>query len=227
MYFASLEELLPNVMKLGDEFISNTWNTLLMLCIPGVISFLFGLLFGVILIATKKGGVMEQKSVYFVLDKIINLFRSIPFVILITLLDPLTRFLMGSAIDVKGALPALIIGTIPFFARQIESALAEVDDGVIEASQAMGIAPMQIITRVYLRESIPSIVRATTITLISLVGLIAIAGAVGAGGLGDMAIRYGYQRHQRDVTYVVVILILILVTAIQSIGTYIERKTTH
>lgn len=120
-----------------------------------------------------------------------------------------------------------MIGTVPFFSRQIESTLSEVDQGVIEASQAMGLTPMQIITRVYLKESIPGIARAVTITLISLVGLIAIAGAVGAGGLGDMAIRYGYNRYMYDVTYVVVIIILLLITLIQSVGDYIVKKTTH
>lgn len=227
MILQGLEDILPNVINLGDEFILNFWNTILMLVIPGVVSFLFGILFAVILIATKKDGILENKVIYFILDKIINLFRSIPFIILMALLEPTTRFLVGTTIDVQGAIPSLIFGTIPFFARQIESALAEVDDGIIEASQAMGLSPMQIITRVYLKESIPGIARATTITLISLVGLTAIAGAIGAGGLGDMAIRYGYQRGMRDVIYVVVLIILALVTFIQTIGDYIVRKTTH
>lgn len=222
-----LSEFMPNVVKVADEFPVALMQTLQMLLIPGVISFFFGILFGVTLVVCKKGGILENHIVFFILDKIVNLFRSIPFIILMTLLVGLTRLIMGTSIGIAGALPSLIVGTVPFFSRQIESALSEVDGGIIEASQAMGLSPMQIITRVYLRESIPGIARATTITLISLVGLTAIAGAIGAGGLGDMAIRYGYQRFQYDITYVVVIIILILITVIQSIGDLIVKKTTH
>lgn len=222
-----LTEWFPHVIELADEFPTGLIQTLEMLLIPGAVSFVFGLLFGVILVVTRKGGIMENGFVFFILDKIVNLFRSIPFIILMTLLVGFTRFLMKTSIGVAGALPSLIVGTIPFFSRQIESALSEVDSGVIEASQAMGLSPMQIITRVYLKESIPGIARAVTITLISLVGLTAIAGAIGAGGLGDMAIRYGYQRGMSDITYVVVAIILIMITIIQSIGDWIVKKTTH
>lgn len=222
-----VQKIMPNVMNLLDEFPNSILQTLQMLLIPGLLSFLFGTLFGVILTVTKRGGILENKGVYFILDKVVNVFRAIPFVILIALMVDVTRAMVGTTIGVIGALPALTVGTIPFFSRQIESALAEVDYGVIEASQAMGLSPVQIIVRVYLKESIPGIVRATTITLISLIGLTAIAGAIGAGGLGDMAIRYGYQRSQSDVIYVIVFLILILITFIQSIGDYIVKKTSH
>lgn len=222
-----ISEWIPNVVELADEFPAGLMQTLQMLLIPGVISFFLGVIFGVTLIVTRKGGIMENRIIFFVLDKIVNLFRSIPFIILMTLLVGFTRFLMGTSIGVAGALPSLVVGTTPFFSRQIESALAEVDQGVIEASQAMGLSPMQIILRVYLRESIPGIARATTITLISLVGLTAIAGAIGAGGLGDMAIRYGYQRNMYDVTYTVVIIILLMITLIQTIGDVIVKKTSH
>lgn len=222
-----LSEWMPNVVELADEFPIGLLQTLQMLLIPGLISFFLGVVFGVTLIVTRKGGIMENRIIFFVLDKIVNLFRSIPFIILMTLLVGFTRFLMGTSIGVAGALPSLVVGTTPFFSRQIESALAEVDQGVIEASQAMGLSFMQIIFRVYLRESIPGIARATTITLISLVGLTAIAGAIGAGGLGDMAIRYGYQRNMYDVTYAVVIIILLMITLIQTIGDAIVKKTSH
>ncbi len=222
-----LMDWIPNVVELADEFPIGFWQTLQMLLIPGAVAFLFGLVFGVTLVVTRKGGIMENRIIFFLLDKVVNLFRSIPFVILMILLVNVTRFLVHTTIGVPGALPALIIGTIPFFSRQIESALAEVDPGVIEASQAMGLSPFQIITRVYLRESIPGMARAVTITLISLVGLTAIAGAIGAGGLGDMAIRYGYQRGMSDVTYVVVVIILLMITCIQTIGDQIVKKTTH
>ena len=224
---SGLENWIPNVIDLADEFPICLMQTLQMLLIPGLISFVFGTLFGIMLVVTRKGGIMENRVIFFVLDKLVNLFRAIPFIILTSLLVGFTRLIMGTSIGVTGALPSLVIGTVPFFSRQIESTLSEVDQGVIEASQAMGLTPMQIITRVYLKESIPGIARAVTITLISLVGLIAIAGAVGAGGLGDMAIRYGYNRYMYDVTYVVVIIILLLITLIQSVGDYIVKKTTH
>ena len=222
-----LSEWIPNVVELADEFPAGIMQTLQMLLIPGAISFVLGVIFGVTLIVTRKGGIMENRIIFFLLDKLVNLFRSIPFIILMTLLVGVTRFLTGTSIGVAGALPSLVVGTTPFFSRQIESALAEVDQGVIEASQAMGLSPMQIIVRVYLRESIPGSARATTITLISLVGLTAIAGAIGAGGLGDMAIRYGYHRNMYDVTYVVVIIILVMITLIQTIGDVIVKKTSH
>lgn len=222
-----LEQWMPNVITLADEFPVSIMQTLQMLFIPGIVSFLFGIVFGVTLVVTRRGGILENRFIFFVLDKIVNLFRAIPFIILVTLLVGPTRMLMGTTIGIAGAIPSLIIGTIPFFSRQIESALSEVDPGVIEASQAMGLSPLQIIVRVYIKESIPGIARATTITLISLVGLTAIAGAVGAGGLGDMAIRYGYNRYMYDVIYVVVAIILLLITLIQSIGDYIVKKTSH
>ena len=170
---------------------------------------------------------MECHPVYWVLDKIINILRSIPFIILVPATLFLSRAIMGTGIGVKGAIIPLIIGTVPFFSRQIELALAEVDGGLIEAAQAMGDSPLQIIFRVYLKESIPAIARATTITFISLIGLTAMAGVVGAGGLGDFAIRYGHQRSEPDVIWVTILIILILVTIAQAIGDVIIKKTTH
>ena len=161
------------------------------------------------------------------LDKVVNTCRSIPFIILLAAVIPLTRLIVGTALGTKGALVPLIIGTVPFFSRQIESALSELDQGLIEAAQSMGSSPIEIILRVYLKESIPNIVRATTITFISLVGLTAMAGSVGGGGLGDLAIRYGYQRYQTDVTFVTIIILLIIVNVIQGVGDFIIKKTTH
>ncbi|MPM05718.1 hypothetical protein SDC9_52009 [bioreactor metagenome] len=140
---------------------------------------------------------------------------------------PLTRAIVGTAIGTKGSFVPLVLGTIPFFARQIESALSETDKGIIEAAEAMGSSPFEIIFRVYLKEGVPNIVRATTITFVSLVGLTAMAGSVGGGGLGDLAIRYGYQRYQVDITFVTVIILLILVNIIQGAGNIIIKKTTH
>ena len=222
-----VQKLLPNVITKLPEIYKATGETLLMILVAGLISFVIGLIFGVILVVTGKGNILENKAVYYVLEKIINITRSIPFIILMAAVIPVTRAIMGTAIGTKGSYVPLVLGTIPFFARQIESALSEIDKGVIEAAQAMGSSPFEIIFRVYLKESIPNIVRATTITFISLVGLTAMAGSIGGGGLGDLAIRYGYQRYQVDVTYVTVIILLIFVNIIQGAGNLIIKRTTH
>lgn len=222
-----INRLLPNVVNKLPELGKSVVDTFYMIGISGGISFVFGLILGIILVVTKKGNILENKIVFNVLDKIINIFRSIPFIILLAAAIPLTRAIVGTAVGTKGALVPLVIGTVPFFTRQIESALSELDNGLIEAAQSMGSSPLEIIFRVYLKESIPNIIRATTITFISLVGLTAMAGSVGGGGLGDLAIRYGYQRFQNDVTFVTIIILLIIVNLIQGIGDLIIKKTTH
>ena len=222
-----LEQLIPNVMEKLPELWECTWQTLYMMGVSGIFSFIIGLVIGVVLIATRSGGVLQNTWLYSILDKIINLFRSIPFVILLASLIPLTRAVVGTAIGTKGAILPLIFGTVPFFSRQVETALSEVDAGLIEAALAMGTSPVGIIFRVYLKESIPALTRVTTITVISLIGLTAMAGAIGGGGLGDFAIRYGHQRRQVDVTYVTVIILLIIVMILQGIGNLIIKKTTH
>ncbi|WP_411169749.1 methionine ABC transporter permease [Clostridium sp. MB05] len=222
-----IQKLLPNAVKKISEIYEATGQTLIMLLVSGAISFVIGLILGVILVVTKKGSILENKPVYYVLDKIINITRSIPFIILLAAAIPLTRAIAGTAIGTRGSFVPLVLGTIPFFSRQIESALSEIDKGVIEAAEAMGSSPLEIIFRVYLKESIPNIVRATTITFVSLVGLTAMAGSVGGGGLGDLAIRYGYQRNQIDITFVTVIILLIVVNIIQGLGDRVIKKTTH
>ncbi len=224
---ALLEKLIPNVMDKLPELWKCTCQTLYMMGVSGIISFAIGLIIGVILIAVKPGGVLQNTVIYNVLDKLINLFRSIPFIILLASLIPLTRALVGTAIGTKGAILPLIFGTVPFFSRQVETALSEVDEGLVEAAAAMGTSSVGIIFRVYLKESIPALARVTTITVISLIGLTAMAGAIGGGGLGDFAIRYGHQRNQVDVTYVTVIILLIIVMILQKIGNLIIKKTTH
>ena len=176
---------------------------------------------------TRPGGILENRAVYQILDKLINFIRSIPFIILLTAVMPLSRLIMGTAIYVRGAIVPLVFGTVPFFTRQVESALAQVDKGLVEAALAMGSSPLEIVFRVYLRESIAAIARGTTITLISLIGLTAMAGVVGAGGLGDFAIRYGHDRNMTDVTYVTVLVVFLLVSLIQFVGGRIVKKNTH
>lgn len=222
-----LQKIIPNVMEKLPELWECCGQTLLMLLVSGVISFCIGLFLGVVLTVTRRGGILQNTLAFTIIDKTINILRSIPFIILMFALIPLTRLVAGTAIGTRGAILPLVFGTVPFFTRQIESALSELSPGLIRAAQSMGLGPVDIILRVYLRECIPGIVRATTITFVSLVGLTAMAGAVGGGGLGDFAIRYGYQRNQIDVTYVSVIILLLLVSLLQGIGNTIIKKTTH
>jgi D-methionine transport system permease protein len=197
------------------------------MALTGIIAFTIGLVLALILTVTRKGDILENLGLWTVLDKIINLFRSIPFIILLALLIPVTRFIAGTAIGVKGSIVPLVFGTAPFFTRQMENALAEIDRGSIEAAQSIGTGPWGIIFRVYLKESVPGIIRGTTITFINLVGLTAMAGAVGGGGLGDFAIRYGYQRYQTDITVITVIILILIVTVIQALGSFFSKKTLH
>ncbi len=222
-----LNRYLPNVMERLPAFGKAIGDTLIMVAWSGSIAFVLGLVLGVVLIVTRPGGILENKVLYQVLDKVINFFRSIPFIILLTWVIPLSRAIMGTAIDVPGAIVPLVLGTVPFFSRQVESALAETDKGLVEAALSMGSSPMEIIFRVYLREGVAAIARATTITAISLVGLTAMAGAVGSGGLGDFAIRYGHDRGMTDVTWVTVIVVFILVSILQLFGNLVIKKNRH
>ena len=216
-----LEKLIPNVMARLPDFFKAIGDPLVMVGWSGIIAFVFGLFFGIVVTVTRPGGILENKILYQILDKLINFFRAIPFIILLTWVIPLSRAIMGTAINVKGAIVPLVLGTVPFFSRQVESALAQTDKGLIEAALSMGSSPLEIIFRIYLKESIAPIARATTITAISLVGLTAMAGAV------DFAIRYGHDRNMTDVTWVTVITVFLLVSIIQLIGNWIVRKNKH
>lgn len=220
-------KLFPNVIEFASDFPQAIIDTLLMLVISGLISVVIGIFLAVIVVVTRKDGLKENQPVFWILDKIINLFRSIPFIILIPTVAVLSRALFGTTIGIEGALVPLVIGTAPFVARQMESAIMEIDPGIIEASIAMGLSTKEITFDVYLRENIPGMIRGLTISFIALVGQIAIVGSVGAGGLGDMAIRYGLQRSMGDITFVVIILILILISIVQAIGDKLVEKTTH
>ena len=222
-----ISKLLPNLVSRWPDFLEAIRDTLLMEVWAGAIAFVLGLGFGIILTVTRPGGILENKGVFKTLDLLTNLFRSIPFIILLTALMPLSRAIMGTAIYVRGAIVPLVFGSVPFFTRQVQSALAQTDDGLIEAAEAMGLSPADIIKRVYLRESIGPLARATTITAISLLGLTAMAGAVGAGGLGDFAIRYGHDRNMTDITWVTVIVLIVAVSLVQIMGDSIAKKHTH
>jgi len=222
-----LTKLLPNVVTRYRELLVSLYQTALMIAVPGAISFALGIVLAFALTVTRKGGILENLLVWNIIDKVINFFRSVPFIILIALLIPVTRAIAGTAIGIKGAMVPLVFGTTPFFARQAESALLELDSGAIEAAKSMGLSPAGIIFRVYLRESVPGLIRGVTITFISLIGLIAMAGAVGGGGLGDFAIRYGYQRYMTDITIVTVIILILIVTIIQRTGEKAALRHTH
>ena len=222
-----LRTWLPHLMDYSDEFWKSIEETLQMLLLSGLFSFAAGLILGIALVVTREGNILENKVIHQIIDKAVNLFRSIPFVILITALIPLTKLIVGTFIGVKGAIFPLVVGCTPFFIRQVDMALTDIDNGLIKAAQSMGISPMGIIFRVYLKESIPALARSTTITAISLLGLTAMGGAVGGGGLGSFVIRYGHNRFYQDITYVSVIVILVLVSIIQFIGNVIIKKTSH
>ena len=222
-----LNKIIPNVMSDLPKLYTSIIQTFVMMIQSGIISFIVGGILGVLLIVTKKDDILENIILYEIISKIINFFRAVPFIILLAMLVPLTRLIMGTSIGIKGAIIPLIFGTAPFFSFFFESALSEVNYGLIEAALAMGSSPIAIIFRVYLKESIAAITRATTITLISLLGLTAMAGAVGAGGLGTYAIQSGYYRNRLDIIYVSVILLVIIVGIIQAIGNYIVKKYTR
>ncbi|WP_311487853.1 methionine ABC transporter permease [uncultured Helcococcus sp.] len=223
----TIKSYLPNLIKHSDEFVQSLIDTLLMLVISGFFVLIIGLFLGVLITVTKKDNILENKYINRPLDILINIFRSIPFIILLTALLPATRAIMGTMIGVKGAIFPLVIGAIPFFVRQVEQALADVDKGVIEAAESMGLSPLEIIFRVYLKESTGQLIRAITITTISLLGLTSLGGAVGAGGIGAFVIRYGHNRRYYDITYVCVLLIILFVTIIQTVGNYLAKKKTH
>ncbi|WP_418963789.1 methionine ABC transporter permease [Cetobacterium sp.] len=223
----NLYSYFENVIKYQDEMVRAMGETLIMVAIAGTISTLIGTIMGIVLVITRKGGILENNLINSILGKIINIFRSIPFVILLAALIPVTRFFMGTTIGLKGAIVPLIFGSAPFVARQIESALLSVDSGVIEAAYAMGSSPFEIIYRVLLREALPEIIYALIITTVSLIGFSAVAGTVGGGGLGDFAIRYGYQHFKTDIMVITIIILVTLITFIQWSGEKILKKIKH
>lgn len=222
-----LQQYLPNFLDYRTEFLLSLRETLIMMVASGVFILLFGLIIGTALVVTREGNILENKWVNKSIDIIVNVFRAIPFVILISLLIPITKTIMGTFIGVKGAIFPLIIGATPFFVRQVDAALSDVDKGIIEAAQSMGLSSLEIIFRVYLRESVPALTRSITITAISLLGLTTMGGAVGGGGIGAFVLRYGHQRRFYDISFVSVLTILIFVTLIQSLGNIIAQKAKH
>ena len=217
-----LTRWLPNVD--WQEIGYASLDTLNMLGGATLFTVLLGLPLGVLLFLTGPRQMFEQRALYGVLSLLVNVLRSVPFVILLILMIPLTVLITGTSLGVAGAIPPLVVGATPFFARLVETALREVDRGIIEATQAMGASTLQIIFRALLPEALPGLIAATTVTAITLVSYTAMSGLIGGGGLGDLAVRYGYQRYQPDVMAVTVILLLILVQVLQMVG---DRLVIH
>jgi D-methionine transport system permease protein len=204
--------------------IESLGETLYMVGVSTVISTILGIPLGVILVTTSRGHILENLPVNRVLGAIANATRSTPFIILMVAIIPVTRVLAGTSIGTNAAIVPLSIAAIPFVGRVVEASLREVDFGLIEAAQAMGASPFQIIRRVLIPESMPSIVLGLTLTIISLIGYSAMAGAIGGGGLGDLAIRFGYQRFRVDVMIATVVILIALVQLVQSAGDVISHK---
>lgn len=201
-----------------------TLDTIYMTFISTFLAFIIGLVLAIILVLTKRNGLMPNMVVYSSLDLIVNVLRSFPFIILIIVLFPLTKIIVGTSIGTSAAIVPLTIGSAPFIARLIENAMNEVDYGIIEAALSFGASKSQIIFRVILPEAIPSIINAITLTLIVIVGFTAMAGTVGGGGLGDVAMRYGFQRFRPDIMAYTVIILIVLVQAIQMIGDFAYKR---
>ena len=199
-------------------------ETVQMTVISTVVAVLLGVPLGVILVITSRGHIMQNEVVNKVLGAIVNATRSIPFIILMVAIIPFTRLVAGTSIGTTAACVPLTLAAIPFLARLVETAIKEVNGGVIEAAQSMGATPLQIIWKVLLPEALPTLIDNITVLIVNLISYSAMAGAIGGGGLGDIAIRYGYQRFQGDVMLATIVILIVLVQVIQSAGDYLSRK---
>lgn len=203
------------------------WQTIIMVVIAAVFAVIVGLPLGVILFMTAKNKLCAHPTMHRVLGALVNAMRSIPFIILMVVMIPLTRLIVGTSIGTSAAIVPLSLSAIPFFARLTETAIQEIPGSLIEASLAMGASTFQIIWHVLIPESLPSLVRGITLTVVTLVGYSAMAGAIGGGGLGDLAIRYGYQRFDMNIMVITVIVLIVLVQLIQYLGDRIARQLAH
>ena len=226
MTIAVINDLISNID--WNEISQASIDTFFMLGFAILFSTLIGIPLGIILFLSSKGRLLQNKFVYTILSLLVNVLRSIPFIILLIVMIPLTTLLLGTSLGAKGAIPPLVIGAFPFFARLVENSLKEIDSGIFDMAESCGATTWQIIYHILLPEIMPSIIASITVTAIALVSYTAMAGAVGGGGLGDLAIRYGYQRFQTDVMLITVVLMVILVQLIQFIGdslVHFMRKT--
>lgn len=216
-----------NFAQMSQLLLQGTLDTLYMTLASTLIAYLIGIPLGVILVVTRKDGICPAPKTNAVLGTIVNIMRSVPFLILIIVLIPFTRFVVGTSIGATATVVPLIVGAAPFVARMVESSLLEVDAGVVEAAQAMGASPWQIVTKVLLKEAVPSLITGAAIALTTILGYSAMAGAVGGGGLGDLAIKYGYHRYQTDVLLLTLVILIALVQIIQALGNSLAKKIDH
>ncbi|MDG9737415.1 ABC transporter permease [Lentilactobacillus parabuchneri] len=222
-----LKQIFPNVAHIWPQFVQSIWDTIYMTVWSALIAGILGLTVGIVLVVTQPGGIAEDSYVYGLTDKVVNLLRSIPFIILLAVMFPITNFIVHTTVGTTAALVPLVVGIFPFYARQVQNALLEIDPQVIEAARSIGSGNLEIIFRIYLREGLPDLIRASIVTIISLIGLTTMAGAIGSGGLGDVAISIGYARYQNDVTIAAMLVILIMVFLVQFVGDWLARKTVH
>ena len=208
----------------GDLLMVGLRDTLVMTILSTFFAYVLGLPMGVLLNITQPHGIWPKKWVNRILGWIVNVGRSLPFIILMIAVMGFTKLLVGTKIGVRGAIPPLVISAAPFIARMVETSLAEVDGGVVEAAQSMGASVPQIVTKVYLPEAKPSLILGASISLITILSYTAIAGAIGSGGLGDLAVRYGYQRYIPSMLWTTVILIIVLVQVIQTVFSWLSTK---
>ena len=208
----------------GNLFLQGTVDTLIMTCVATILAYVIGIPLGILLVVTSPNGLRPNRIVSTIVGWIVNIGRSVPFIILLVALIPFTRFIVGTSLGVPGAVVPLVVTAAPFAARMVEQSLEETDSGLVEAAQSFGASTWQIVWKVYLKETLPSLVRGAAITFVTLFGYSAMAGTVGAGGLGDIAIRYGCQRFQTDVMIFAVLLCVVLVIVFQAIGDVTARK---
>ncbi|KAF1014399.1 MAG: D-methionine transport system permease protein MetI [Burkholderia gladioli] len=210
-----------------DMFVQSFWETMIMVSIAGMVGALVGLPLGVLLYLTDRQGVLQNLGVNRMLGGLVNAVRSTPFIILLVAVIPFTRLIVGSSIGTVAAVVPLTLAAAPFIARLVETALREVDRGLIEVALAMGATTRQIVFKVLLPEALPGIVAGLTIAFVSLVGYSAMAGAIGGGGLGDLGIRYGYQRYEPEVMWTVVVILIVFVQIVQSFGDWLVRRLSR
>ncbi len=212
---------MENIFKIVGPAIP---QTIYMVLFSSIIAVVFGMLLGIILTLTRPDGLREIKSLYSFLDFVVNIMRSLPFIILMIVVMPLTKVIVGKGYGTNASIVPLSISAIPFVARIVEGYLIQVDKGIIDAAKSMGATTSQIVFKVLIPESMPAIVNGITLTIINIIGYSAMAGAIGGGGLGDVALRYGYQRGQTDVLFVTVVVIIIFVQLIQFVGNSISNN---
>lgn len=202
-------------------------ETLQMTVLSAIFSYLAGLPLGIILAVTKRGSILENRTVNTILGILVNIFRSIPFLILLVVLIPVTRFLTGSSIGTTATIVPLTVGAIPIVARMVESSLSEVDGGIIEAAKSMGASPLQVIWQFILPEAVPSLLLGAAINLATILGYSAMAGCIGGGGLGAIALNYGYYRYQSEILFLTVIILIVIVQIFQESGIWLSARKRH